>query len=142
MTSYPGSGPSEPKEPDRSEDSKTKFRQAFRLFGEAATEVLRQGIDRVDNKVRRPAATSVVTDEMRRVGAFVLRRHGLDAGLREPDGTPSSPQQVEVMLRDIATEVFNVMRDTAQGAAGADPHKPDTGPTQTANPRTGDQSTP
>src|SRR3954469_23289512 len=31
------------------------------------------------------------------------------------NGPPSSPQQIVVMLRDIASEVYTAMRDTAQG---------------------------
>jgi hypothetical protein len=93
---------------DQRDDSKNKFRQAFRLFGEAAGEVLREGINRID--ASRRSSTNRITEPMRQAGAQVLRNHGVDKLLVNPEGTPASSNRSELILRDLAAEVFEAMR--------------------------------
>lgn len=105
------------------DDSRNKFKQAFKLFGEAAGEVLKHGVDRV----RRPGPTAV-TEDMRRAGAEILRQHRVDTLIRdapEPNRyldneAPMEPGSVLIdrTLRDIATEVYTAMQTAAERPAG------------------------
>jgi hypothetical protein len=52
---------------------------------------------------------------MRQAGAQVLRSHGMDKLLLNSDGTPASANRAELTLRDIASEVFEAMREAAHG---------------------------
>ena len=96
---------------DQHDDPRNKFRQAFKLIGEAASEALREGITRID-RVRR-GSTDAMTEPMRQAGAQVLRKHGMDKVLLNPDGTPASTKRAELILRDIAAEVYDMMREAS-----------------------------
>ena len=109
---------------DQHDDARNKFRQAFKLIGEAAGEALREGITRIDRARR--GSSSVMTEPMRQAGALVLRKHGVDKLLLNPDGTPASANRAELILRDIAAEVFDAMREAAHGE---DKQRPDETPT-------------
>ena len=98
---------------DQHDDPRNKFRQAFKLIGEAAGEALREGITRIDRARR--GSSSVMTEPMRQAGAQVLRSHGVDKLLLNPDGTPASANRAELTLRDIASEVFDAMREASHG---------------------------
>jgi hypothetical protein len=98
---------------DQHDDPRNKFRQAFKLIGEAAGEALREGITRIDRARR--GSSIAMTEPMRQAGAQVLRRHGMDKLLLNPDGTPASANRAELTLRDIASEVFDAMREAAHG---------------------------
>jgi hypothetical protein len=108
---------------DQYDDPRNKFRQAFKLIGEAAGEALREGITRIDRARR--GSSSVMTEPMRQAGAQVLRKHGMDKLLLNPDGTPASDKRAELILRDIAAEVYDTMREAAHGE---DKPRPDTAP--------------
>src|SRR3954468_24630320 len=107
---------------DQHDDPRNKFRQAFKLIGEAAAEALHEGITRIE-RVRR-TSSNVMTEPMRQAGAQVLRKHGMDKLLLNPDGTPASAKRAELILRDIAAEVFDAMREAAHGE---DKHQSDEG---------------
>jgi hypothetical protein len=116
---------------DQYDDPRNKFRQAFKLIGEAAGEALREGITRI-NRARR-GSSGVLTEPMRQAGAQVLRSHGMGKLLLNPDGTPASANRVELALRDIASEVFEAMREAAHGEdkKQSDEVQPDPAPTGT-----------
>jgi hypothetical protein len=100
---------------DPGDDPRTKFRQAFKLFGEAAGGILKQGIERT-----RQHAPATPTEDMRRAGAEVLRQHRVDTLIRdtpEPNrylDAEAPPEARSVLidrtLRDIATEVYLAMQ--------------------------------
>jgi hypothetical protein len=96
---------------DEQDDVRSKFRQAFRLFGEAAGEALREGISRID-RTRHGSATKVA-EPMRQAGAAVLRKHEIDKLLHGPDGADLSSNRTELILRDIAAEVYEAMQEAA-----------------------------
>jgi hypothetical protein len=96
---------------DEQDDVRGKFRQAFRLFGEAAGEALRAGISRID-RTRHGSATKVA-EPMRQAGAAVLRKHEIDKLLHGPDGAVLSGNRAELILRDIAAEVYEAMWEAA-----------------------------
>src|SRR4051812_43424757 len=121
---------------DQHDDPRNKFRQAFKLIGEAAGEALREGITRIE-RVRR-TSSNVMTEPMRQAGAQVLRKHGMDKLLLNPDGTPASAKRAELILRDIAAEVYQTMQEAAHGE---DKHQSDEGHTDPA-PTGTDQSQP
>jgi hypothetical protein len=120
---------------DQYDDPRNKFRQAFKLIGEAAGEALREGITRIDRARR--GSSGVLTEPMRQAGAQVLRGHGVDKLLLNPDGTPASANRVELALRDIASEVFEAMREAAHGEdkKQSDEVQPDPAPTGTDQPQ-------
>jgi hypothetical protein len=120
---------------DQYDDPRNKFRQAFKLIGEAAGEALREGITRIDRARR--GSSGVLTEPMRQAGAQVLRGHGVDKLLLNPDGTPASANRVELALRDIASEVFEAMREAAHGEdkKQSDEVQPDPAPTDTDQPQ-------
>jgi hypothetical protein len=97
---------------DQTEDPRTKFRQAFRMLGEAAGEVLREGITRIDRARR--GSPETMTEPMRQAGAEILRKHGVDKLITNPDGTPASFNRSELFLREVATEVFDAMRNVVR----------------------------
>ena len=96
---------------DEQDDVRSKFRQAFRMFGEAAGEALREGISRID-RTRHGSATRVA-EPMRQAGAAVLRKHEIDRLLHGPDGAALSSNRAELILRDIAAEVYQAMQEAA-----------------------------
>jgi hypothetical protein len=112
---------------DQHDDPRNKFRQAFKLIGEAAGEALREGITRIDRARR--GSSNVMTEPMRQAGAQVLRKHGMDKLLLNPDGTPASTKRAELILRDIAAEVYQTMQEAAHGE---DKHQSDEGHTDPA----------
>jgi hypothetical protein len=126
---------------DQHDDPRNKFRQAFKLIGEAASEALREGITRIDRARR--GSTDVMTEPMRQAGAQVLRKHGMDKVLLNPDGTPASTKRAELILRDIAAEVYDTMREAAQREDKPRPGETQTGPAPTdAGPQTAPQTGP
>jgi hypothetical protein len=112
---------------DQHDDPRNKFREAFKLIGEAAGEALREGITRID-RARRGSA-NVLTEPMRQAGARVLRSHGVNRLLLNPDGTPASDKRAELILRDIAAEVYDTMREAAHGEDKRHPDAAKAGPT-------------
>src|SRR5690242_8888840 len=114
---------------DQHDDPKNKFRQAFKLIGEAAGEALREGITRIE-RVRR-TSSDVMTEPMRQAGAQVLRKHGMDKLLLNPDGTPASTKRAELILRDIAAEIFDAMREASHSEVKPHPDEGHTDPPPT-----------
>jgi hypothetical protein len=118
---------------DQHDDARNKFRQAFKLIGEAAGEALREGITRIDRARR--GSSGVMTEPMRQAGAQVLRKHGMDKLLLNPDGTPASAKRAELILRDIAAEVYQTMQEAPHGEDKQHSDEAQADPTPTATDR-------